>query len=157
MNGWNMPVTPGLLAAWANQALARAGKPDQHVSKNWPYRFMKRLPKDLNLGPVKQNTKESKRIQAEDAGLLAHWYNLLANLLKDMPARLVYNFDECGFRPGDGKSRKVIGSKSKSKSCPDLAETERSENITAIECIAADGWQMDPLFIFKSGGIFMES
>jgi hypothetical protein len=153
MRDCNMPAPPGLLEAWANRALARAGKPDQKVSKMWAYRFMQRLPKDLKLGPVKQRTKESKRIQAEDAGLLAHWYDLLANLLEDIPARLVYNFDECGFRPGEGKSRNVIGS----KSCPDLAETERGENITAIECIAADGWQMDPLFIFKSGGIFMES
>ena len=88
---------------------------------------------------MKQKTKESKRIQAEDAGLLAHWYDLLANLLKDIPARLVYNFDECGFRPGEGQSRKVIGSKSKLKSCPDLAETERGENITAVKYIAADG------------------
>ena len=157
MRDFNMPVPPGLLEAWANRALARAGKPDQKVSKMWAYRFMQRLPKDLKLGPVKRRTKGSKRIQAEDAGLLAHWYDLLANLLNGIPARLVYNFDECGFRPGEGKSHKVIGSKSKSKSCPSLAETERGENITAVECIGADGWQMDPLFIFKSGGIFMES
>jgi hypothetical protein len=155
MKDCNMLVTPTLIGAWANRALTQAGKPDQQVSSRWPYRFIKRLPKGLDLGPVKQKTKESKRIQAEDAGFLAHWYDLLANLLKDIPARLVYNFDECGFRPGEGKSRKVIGSKS--KSCPDLAETERGENITSVECIAADGWQMDPLFIFKSGGIFMES
>jgi hypothetical protein len=58
----------------------------------------------------------------------------------------VYNFDECGFQPGQGRARNVIGAKS---SCPDLAESERGENITAIECIAADGWQIDPLFIFK--------
>ena len=32
---------------------------------------------------------------------------------------------------------------------PDLAESKRGENITSIECIAADGWQMDPWFIFK--------
>jgi hypothetical protein len=119
----------------------------------WAYRFEKRLPKHLNLGPVKQNTKESKRIQAEDAGRLAHWYNLLANVVKDTPARLVYNFDECGFQPGEGRSRKVIGTKISSKASkaavPDLPEAERGENITAIECIAADGWQMDPWFIFK--------
>lgn len=85
----------------------------------------------------------------EDAGLLAHWYDLLANVVtKDTSARLVYNFDECGFRPGEGKSRNVIGS----KSCPDLGESERGETITAVECIAADGWQMDPLFIFKAAG-----
>jgi hypothetical protein len=149
----NMPVTPRLLEEWANQALKRAGKPDQQVSKMWAYHFERRLPRHLNLGLVKQETKESKYIQAEDAGLLAHWYNQLANVVKDTPARLVYNFDECGFQPGKGKSRKVIGS----KGAPDLAESEKGKNITAIECIAADGWVMDPFFIFKGGGIFMES
>ncbi|KAJ5358431.1 transposase [Penicillium cataractarum] len=56
MHGWNLPPTPTI--------------PDRQVSKNWPYLFMKRLPKDLGLSPVKQKTKELKRIQAEDAGLL---------------------------------------------------------------------------------------
>ena len=88
----------------------------------WAYRFIKRLPPGLDLGPVKQKTKESKRIQAEDAGLLAHWYDLLANLLKDIPARLVYNLDECGFQPGEGKSRKVLSLRK--RSYPDLAESE---------------------------------
>ena len=76
MRDFNMSAPPGLLEAWANRALARAGKPDQKVSKMWAYRFMQRLPKDLKLGPVKRRTKGSKRIQAEDAGLLAHWYVL---------------------------------------------------------------------------------
>ncbi|KAF7183831.1 hypothetical protein CNMCM7691_004253 [Aspergillus felis] len=156
MRDFNMPVTPRLLEEYANQALQRAGEPTRRVSKMWAYRFEKRLPEHLNLGPVKQNTKESKRIQAEDAGLLAHWYTQLANVVKDTPARLVYNFDECGFQPGEGKSRKVIGTKITTKgkgkalkAIPDLAEAERGENITAIECVAADGWQMDPWFIFK--------
>ena len=153
LNDWNMPPTPRLVEAWANRSLQRAGKPTQKVSKMWVYRFIKRLPSDLQLGPMKQRTKESKRIQAEDASELAHWYNLLANLLKDIPPRLIYNFDECGFRPGEGKNQRVVGRKSKR---PDIAETERGENITAVECIAADGWQMDPLFIFK-GGSFIEA
>jgi hypothetical protein len=63
----------------------------------WAYRFKKRLPTHLKLAPVKQKTKELKRIQAEDAGLLQHWYDLLKIQLHDVPARLVYNFDECGF------------------------------------------------------------
>jgi hypothetical protein len=69
LNDWNMPPTPRLIEAWANRSLARASKPNR-VSKMWVYRFIKRLPPDLGL--VKQRTKESKRIQAEDAGLLAH-------------------------------------------------------------------------------------
>lgn len=158
LNDWNMPPTPKLIEAWANRSLAYAGKSNR-VSKMWVYRFIKRLPQDLQLGPVKQRTKESKRIQAEDAGQLTGWYNLLENLLKDVPARLVYNFDECGFRPGEGKNQRVVGRKnSKGKrSCPNIAETERGENITALECIAADGWQMAPLFIFKSNGAIMEA
>jgi ribosomal protein S17E len=121
----------------------------------WAYRFIARLPEHMKLAPVKQRTKESKRIQAEDAGFLAHWYDQLKQLLYRVPSRLVYNFDECGFQPGQGRSRNVIGSKS---SCPDLTEAERGETITAVECIGADGWLMDPLFIFKSSGSnFMES
>jgi hypothetical protein len=149
MHGWNLPPTAAVVGAWANRVLARSGQPDRQVGKNWAYSFIKRLPKDLGLGPVKQKTKELRRIQAEDAGLLQHWYDQLEIVLHDVPARLVYNFDECGFQPGQGRARNVIGAKS---SCPDLAETERGENITALECIAADGWQMDPLFIFKGTG-----
>jgi hypothetical protein len=70
MRDINMPVAPRLLEEWANRALKRAGKPDQQVSKMWAYRFERRLSGHLKLGPVKQETKESKRIQAEDAGLL---------------------------------------------------------------------------------------
>lgn len=118
----------------------------------WPYHFIKRLPQSLQLAPVKQKTKEYKRIQAEDSGLLELWYTQWANVVKDIPERLIYNVDECGFQPGRGKDQKVIGG----DYVPDLPESEHGETITAVECIAADGWQMDPLFIFK-GSTFMET
>jgi hypothetical protein len=102
---------------------------------------------------VKQKTKEDKRIRAEDVGLLAYWYDKLEILLRDVPARLVYNMDECGFCPGQGQSRKVISA----KACPDLASVARGENITMVECIAADGWLMDPMVIFTGSGTYMES
>ena len=63
-----------LLEAWASRALVRAGKPDQKFSETQAYRFEKRIPPSLNLGPLKQRTKESKHLKAEDAGYLAHWY-----------------------------------------------------------------------------------
>ena len=75
MHGWNLPPTAAVVGAWANRVLARSGQPDRQVGKNWGYSFIKRLPKDLGLGPVKQKTKELRRIQAEDAGLLQHWYD----------------------------------------------------------------------------------
>jgi hypothetical protein len=70
-----MPVPPRLIEAWANRALSRVGWPNEAVSKMWPYRFIERLLAHLDLGPVKQIIEESKRIQADDAGLLAYWYD----------------------------------------------------------------------------------
>lgn len=53
LNDWNMPPKPKLIEAWANRSLASAGKPNQKVGKMWVYRFIKRLPQDLQLGLVK--------------------------------------------------------------------------------------------------------
>ena len=145
LNDCHMPVTPALLEDMANLSLKRAGV-DRVVGKNWMYRFIKRLPESMKLAPVKQKTKELKRIQAEDAWKLTLWYEKLKNVVKeDIPSRLVYNFDECDFQPGRGKAQKVIGGVNP----PYLPEFEHPETVTALECIAADGWQMDPMFISK--------
>ncbi|KAJ5379244.1 transcriptional regulator family: Centromere protein B DNA-binding region [Penicillium cosmopolitanum] len=151
LNKYHMPVTPALLHEMAQLSLVRAGS-DHILGDRWAYRFIKRLPEDVKLSPVKQRTKEYKRIKAEDAWKLDVWYMKLKNVIKkNTPARLVYNFDECGFQPGKGKNRKVLGQ----EGGPDLGENEHSETITALECIAADGWFMDPLFVFK-GTTFQE-
>ncbi|KAJ5895126.1 transposase [Penicillium taxi] len=120
LHNWNMPPTPKLIQAWANRSLRGAS----HVGLSWVYRFIKRLPEELQLALKKQYTKESKRIQAEDPAELG------------VPSRLIYNFDQFGFRPGEGKIQ--VASRKK-KAYPDL-ETEGGENVTAVECIAADGW-----------------
>jgi hypothetical protein len=70
MYSWHLPPTAGVIQAWANRAIARAGEPERQVSKMWAYRFEARLLKYLNLAPVKQKTKESRRIQAKDTGFL---------------------------------------------------------------------------------------
>lgn len=138
----------------ANLLLQRAGGPERELGKMWVYRFIKRLPEELQLALMKQKTKEYKRIQAEDSGALEMWYHRWRNVVKDAAPRLVYNVDECGFQPGRVKAQTVIGSRT--MPMPDLPEAERGETVTAVECIAADGWHMDPLFIFKSS-TFMES
>ncbi|KAJ5908521.1 transposase [Penicillium taxi] len=148
LNNWSMPPTPKLIEAWANRLLGDSSP----VGPNWVYPFIKRLPGELKLAPKKRNTKELKRIQAEDPAKLGHWYDLLECVLRGVPSRLIYNFDECGFRPDEDKNQKAVSR----VNVPDLAETERGENITVVECIAADGWVMDPLFILKDN-VFMES
>ncbi|KAJ5674314.1 uncharacterized protein N7477_004248 [Penicillium maclennaniae] len=91
-----LPVTPALLEQMANLALERAGLSRQS-GKMWVYRFIKRIPADLQLAPLKQRTKEHKRIQADDSGVLELWYNRWRNVVKDAVPRLVYNVGECGF------------------------------------------------------------
>jgi hypothetical protein len=120
----------------------------RRVNETWAYYFAKRLPPDLKIGPEIQRTKEKKRLDTEDVGQLQFWYNQLKILLKEVPYRLVYNFDECGFQPGDGKAQNMLSVKG--RKVYDLPKAEISENITALECIAADGWIMTPLFTFKS-------
>ncbi|KAI9037743.1 uncharacterized protein KD926_000006 [Aspergillus affinis] len=152
MNDLYLPITISMVEEMANRTLQRTGS-DQRVSTTWAYRFNQRLPDHLKLEKVAQKPKEKKRLDAEDVGLLQFWYNQLSNVLKGLPARLVYNFDECGFQPGKGKRQNVLTRKERVR---DLTESEHSENITALECISADGWIMKPLFIFK-GKKFMES
>lgn len=78
----------------------------------------------------------------------------LNRLLKNLVPRLLYNFDECGFQPGKGKDQKVI---SGTQNRYNIASAEYTENITAVECIAADGWFMDSFYIFKgTPGILQE-
>ncbi|KAJ5885017.1 transposase [Penicillium taxi] len=125
-----MPPTPKLIEAWANRLLGDASP----VGPMWVYHFMKRLPEELKLALKKQNIKELKRIKAEDPAKLGHYYDLLECVLRSVPSRLIYNFDECGFRPVEGRNQKAVSR----GNVPDLAETERGENITAVECIAAD-------------------
>ena len=54
-------VTPTLLEEMAILSLQRAGT-ERELGKTWVYRFIKRLPEELQLAPVKQRTKEYKRI-----------------------------------------------------------------------------------------------
>jgi hypothetical protein len=51
-------------------ALARAGYPKREASKMWAYRFEKRLPAHLNLGPVVQRSKDRYCIEAEGISFL---------------------------------------------------------------------------------------
>ncbi|KAJ5742297.1 transcriptional regulator family: Centromere protein B DNA-binding region [Penicillium manginii] len=147
-----MPLTPAMVEAYANRLITCAKKPRSPVSHMWAYRFIERLPPHKKLAPVRQKVKDVKRIGAEEAGVLELWYNNLARVTKTLPPHLVFNFDECGFQPGKGKPQNVIsGTEYRS----DLPEAEHSENITALECIAADGSSIPPLYIFK-GSTFQE-
>ena len=57
----------------------------------------------------------------------------------------IFNWDETGYIPGQGKQRKVVCDRVASN----IATGGQAELITGIECIAADGWVMLPWFLVK--------
>ncbi|KAJ5404622.1 transcriptional regulator family: Centromere protein B DNA-binding region [Penicillium cosmopolitanum] len=143
MESVNIPITPAILQDAANAIFLRTKKDAQPLSKMWVYRFMKR---HKNLKPTSQKPKDDKRISAEDAGALEQWYNSLARVTRNVPLRLVYNFDKISFQPGRGKAQTIISGTERRSN---IAEAEYSETITVLKCIAADGWSMAPFYIFK--------
>ncbi|KAJ5982202.1 hypothetical protein N7451_012302 [Penicillium sp. IBT 35674x] len=100
----------------------------------WVYHFIKSLPDGLHW--VKQKPAEKERIEAEDIGILQACETYL-------PSNN-YNFDETGFQLDQGKPQKAI---SRNRQRTRLLSGERGDLLTVIECIAADGWLMEPYFV----------
>ena len=143
LDALHVPPTARMVEASANAMIQRGteatGDIVRSVGKMWVYEFIKRLPDGLHW--VKQKPAEKERIEAEDIGILQAWYDRLEPFVKRIPPSNIYNFDETGFQLGQGKPQKVI---SRNKQRTRLLSSERGELLTGIECIAADGWLMEP-------------
>ncbi|KAG0160921.1 hypothetical protein PDIDSM_8453 [Penicillium digitatum] len=97
----------------ANAILKKAGE-DRVVGHNWAYRFITRLPPGFNY--ITQHPKEKSRVDSEDYGALLLWFNNLTQVMKHhqfLPHE-IFNWDETGYRIGEGKARKVITSRTTS-------------------------------------------
>jgi hypothetical protein len=110
----------------------------------WPYRFIKRLPDNLNLQLVKQKPIDAKRVDSYEIGEIVHWFDLLEPYIRRIPPCNIYNFDESGFQVGQGKPQKVVTANPHRAT---VSTGGHGESLTVIECIAADGWVMSPYFI----------
>ena len=155
MHDWSIPITPAIIAEWASATRQNDADPDQPpppLSANWAYRFIKRHQKDLLPRP--QTTDEAKPDQTVDASQLMNWYDLLEIQLRDVPSRLVYNFDECLFRPTGGRGRRAIGVAG--LAIPNSTIVSPGQNITVIECIAADGYLVEPFVVFTGEVLMIE-
>lgn len=138
-----VPPTAGMVVVSANALLRRYNPAAKPLGKDWVYDFVnQRLPKDLNW--VHQKPADQDRITAQDIGILTAWYERLEPFLKKIPPKHVYNFDETGFILGQGQPQNVI---SRNKHRINTYSFERGQLLTGIECIAADGWKMEPYFV----------
>ncbi|KAJ5149826.1 hypothetical protein N7448_001404 [Penicillium atrosanguineum] len=146
LDALHVPPTAYMVEASANAIIQRSAEATGDivapVNKMWVYNFVKRLPDGLHW--VKQNPTERESIEAADISTLQAWYERLEPFVKRIPPSNIYNFDETGFQLGQGKPQKVI-SRNQQRTRP--LSSERGELLTGIECIAADGWLMEPYFV----------
>lgn len=153
LNTANAPPTADMIQKCALQILHRQDL-DLDLGKNWAYRFIKRLPNKYAY--IKQKPMEKDRLQAVTPGHLTTWYTRLGSTIQRLQigSKNIYNFDESGFKIGEGKARKVETTKAGQSAS--IGTGGPSESLTSIECIAADGWVMPPWFLVK-GEFHMEN
>ncbi|KAJ5981908.1 hypothetical protein N7451_012008 [Penicillium sp. IBT 35674x] len=132
LDALHVPPTAGGANAMIRRDAEMTGNPISAINKMWVYHFIKRPPYGLHW--VKQKPAGKETIEAEGIGILQACVS---------PSN-IYNFDETGFQIGQGKPRKVI---SRNRQRTRLLSCERGELLTGIECIAADGWLMEPYFV----------
>jgi hypothetical protein len=150
LNNCYTPPTAKDIESAANRLLKMAGS-ERVVGPMYSYRLIRRLPPHIKL--ITQKPKESLRIQAEDSGVISHWYDKLAHLIykHNFAPHEIYNWDETGFQIGEGLNQHVISTRESAS----IATGDRRETITGIKCIAADSWVMFPWFLVK-GSVYME-
>ncbi|KAJ6001156.1 hypothetical protein N7481_001565 [Penicillium waksmanii] len=143
LDNLHIPPTAGMVVVSANALLRRDNPAVRPLGKDWVYDFVNvRLPNDLNW--VHQKPADQNRITGEDIGVLTAWYERLEPFIKRIPAKHVYNFDETGFTLSQGRPQNVISANPKRTRTHSF---ERGQLLTGIECIAADGWKMEPYFV----------
>jgi hypothetical protein len=142
------PPTVDLVTNCANSILQRANpnqEPPPVVGPNWAYRFIERLPNQYKR--IKQKPIDPKRLLSEDIGVIQTWFDRLQILIdthKITPAN-IWNFDETGFRIGQGKNESVVTAYAESNTR--LGSASNRESITIIECISSAGSVISPLII----------
>ena len=91
----NIPVFMSMVVDRANTYLVDTAI-SRTVNERWVYRFLERYP-DTDMKLQRQVLVDKAYIDAEDIAELENWYNQLEILLRDIPQRLIFNFDETGF------------------------------------------------------------
>ncbi|EED18797.1 conserved hypothetical protein [Talaromyces stipitatus ATCC 10500] len=102
---------------------------------NWVYRFFKRL--HPTYKQVEQKLIDSKRLNAENLGVIQTWFDRLeiqVRINKITPSN-TWNFDEAGFRVGQGKRELVVTQYPHTST--KIASASSRKSLTIIESISA--------------------
>ena len=131
----------------ANQILVASGS-EASISKAWINKFIKRLPS--TLAPSKVRGRQKTRLEMSDIPTINAWYERLQTKSAGIAPANIYNFDESNWTIGDG-NRTVWMFTDSAPPMIDFSTLPRRycEWVTAIECVAADGWKAEPYLIIQ--------
>ena len=125
-------------------------------SKKWVYRFLDR---NLQLVLRRPTGLDAVRAQNFNPAVVSCHFHLLGNFLEkyDVPPENMYNMDEKGIQLGGG--RKLDGTRYVfSRAQQNRVKTQGAslELVTTIECVAANGSNLKPCFVFTGKNVLHE-
>ncbi|KAJ4991368.1 transposase [Stagonosporopsis vannaccii] len=148
MSSFGQPVCIKYIPLLAcNIACRRSGKPVKPPGKNWARAFEKRHP-ELTARRVRSIDWKRHEIHIYDK--VTDWFNVISKVINDPNIRPenVYNMDETGVMLSMLGSVKVLVGKDDLRGHRG-AGVKRTQ-VTAIECISADGRSLLPLIIWPA-------
>jgi hypothetical protein len=100
------------------------------------------------LKPSKARSSKKKRLEEDDVPILKEWFTHLGSTIAGVSPANIYNFDESIFQIGNG-TRPVMVITRYPDRLQDLPR-QYCEWVTAIECLAADGWKSEPYIAMQA-------
>jgi hypothetical protein len=122
-------------------------RPEKPPGKNWHKAFEKRHPE---LKSRKVKAVDWKRHDNNIYDKVVDWFQVIGRELQDpeIDPWNVYNMDETGIMLCMLNSVKVLVGKNDARNYRGAGV--RRSMVTAIECISADGWSLDPMIIWPA-------
>ncbi|KAH7922725.1 DDE-domain-containing protein, partial [Leucogyrophana mollusca] len=118
-------------------------------SRNWLYRFLGRHP-EIKLG--RPSGLDPKRGQYFNRTAVKNHFDLLREVMEEhnIPWENVYNMDEKGCQHGGGRGQSRLKHLiSRQKRSHYKFRSDNLELVTVIECVCADGTNLQPGFVFS--------
>jgi hypothetical protein len=147
MDQRGLPVRSDSIRQMANLLLQKRSQDNTlEVGRLWVYNFVRR---NNSLQSKYTRKYDYQRAKCEDPTIIRDWFRLVRNTIAKYGIldKDIYNFDETGFQMGVISTAKVITGAEKSK--PVSVQPGNREWVTAIECIASNGWSLPPVIIFE--------
>jgi hypothetical protein len=148
------PIHHDMLKAMAEYLIAKRNLTNRrntltanHLSHNWPSRFIARHPDLLSIMSKPIDHARTERCTRK---AFEKWFKVYRHALRTHRDALsnIYNMDETGFQMGDGAKSYVVVDKCLGTTGY-VNTPSKTENVTVIECGCMDGTVLPPFTVFK--------